>query len=67
MRLTDQAAAEKMTALVGIKNTAELQNLDRDTQTRVFLELRDQGVTVRQFARLAGVSRRVVERMTKQR
>jgi hypothetical protein len=67
MRLTDQATAEKITALFGIKSTAELQSLDRNTQTRVSLELRDQGVSVRQFARLAGVSRRVVERMAKQR
>jgi hypothetical protein len=67
MRLSDQTAAEKMSELLGIKSTTGLQNLDRDTQSRVFLELREQGVTVRQFARLAGVSRRVVERMAKRR
>lgn len=67
MRLTDQAATEIMSSLFGIKSTTELQSLDRDTQTRVFMELHEQGVSVRQFARLAGIGRRVVERMTKQR
>ncbi|MDR0459535.1 MAG: transposase [Coriobacteriales bacterium] len=67
MRLTDQAVAKKMSTLFAIKSTAELQSLDRDTQARFFMELRKQGVSVRQFARLAGIGRRVVERMAKRR
>jgi hypothetical protein len=66
LRLTDDDAAKKMRALYGIKSTSELQGLDRNTQAQVFLGLRAQGVSVRQFARLAGLGRRVVERMVKQ-
>ena len=65
-RLTDDAAADKMRVLYGIKSTTELQSLDREMQTQVCIGLHTQGVSVRQFARLAGLGRRIVERMVKQ-
>ena len=63
--LADEAAAEMMRVSFNIKSTAELQGLDRDQQTQVFSKLHAQGVSIRQFARLAGIGRRVVERMAR--
>jgi lambda repressor-like predicted transcriptional regulator len=45
------------------KSAAEFQGLDSAVQSKVFAGLRDQGVSIRQLARLSGISKGVCERL----
>ena len=61
--VSDMAALELMKRESGMKSTTELQGLNRESQTQVFNKLHGQGVSIRQFSRLSGLSKGVCERM----
>ena len=52
-----------MKKLSHAKSAAEFQGLDSAVQSKVFTKVRDQGVSIRQLARLSGISKGVCERL----
>jgi REP element-mobilizing transposase RayT len=63
--ITDADAVKLIKAISGAESMAGFQSLGRQKQALVFAELRGQGVSVRQFARLTGLGKGVVERLSR--
>jgi putative transposase len=59
-RFTDQEALDMITNLYKTSDFSELQKLDKMTRDRYLGELKQQGLSVRQIARLTGINRGVV-------
>ena len=61
--ITDGAAYELMKKLSGVMSAEEFRCTEREMQTKVFSALHEQGVSIRQFARISGLGKGVCERM----
>jgi len=61
--VSDYRALEWLKDYFGVVHAAELQALDRDLLVQAFLLLQEKGVSIRQFSRLSGLSKGVLERM----
>ena len=63
LKISDSAAYDLLKEIGKVSNASAFQSLDRELQTEVYLQLWSKGVSIRQFARLSGLSKGVVERM----
>ena len=63
---SDEEAFAQMKDLGGVKSASEFQTLGRETQASILSQLRGQGVSIRQFARLSGLGKGVVERLARE-
>ena len=63
---SDEEAFAQMKDLGGVRSASEFQALGRETQASILMQLRGQGVSIRQFARLSGLGKGVVERLAKE-
>ena len=63
LKISDSAALDLLKEIGKVSNASAFQLLDRELQTETYLQLRSKGVSIRQFARLSGLSKGVVERM----
>ena len=59
--LTDDEVFEQMKALSGASSVFEFQLLDSETQAKTFRELHKRGVSIRQFSRLSGFGRGLIQ------
>jgi REP element-mobilizing transposase RayT len=64
--ISDETAFELMKSIGDIKSATEYQALNRELQMKVFSKMREQGVSIRQFARLSGLGKGVCERMSRE-
>jgi len=63
--ISDDAAFELMKSICNINSATEFQEIGRKQQQRTLNELRKHGVSIRQFARLSGLSKGICERMSR--
>ena len=59
-RFTDQEALTLITSVYKTSNLSELQKLDKIARDKYLSELKQEGLSVRQIARLTGINRGVV-------
>ena len=59
-RLTDAAAIALIKEMAKVKNVQQLQSLEAASRDKILAELKCQGLSIRQIARLTGVNRGVV-------
>ena len=59
--LSDNEVFDSLKKLSGAENTTAFQGLDKGTQREVFVQLREQGASIRQLARLSGYGKGLVE------
>jgi REP element-mobilizing transposase RayT len=62
MRLPDEKAFEMMRDLSGARDTTSFQQIDKSSQREVIMKLKERGASIRQAARLTGLSKGVIER-----
>jgi putative transposase len=55
-RLNDLEATEMIQRITGVKIPAEIQGYEKQKRNRVIKKLKDQGLPIRQIARLTGIS-----------
>jgi REP element-mobilizing transposase RayT len=65
MAVSDEEALSQMKLLSGANSVMTFQTLDKAQQAQVFGELKKQGVSIRQFARVSGLGKGVVEKMNR--
>ena len=63
--ISDEDALVRIKSLSGARSLTEFQELNREKQAQVYAELKKQGVSVRQFARLSGLGKNIVERLAR--
>ena len=63
LAISDDEAFAKMKSISGANSAAAFQALDQVMQARAFIGLRKSGASIRQLARLSGISKGVVERL----
>jgi REP element-mobilizing transposase RayT len=64
---SDQKARRLLEDVCGARNVSEFQKVDKDTQKMVIPKLRTAGASIRQIARITGLSKGRVERWNKKR
>jgi hypothetical protein len=64
--ISDADAIKQIKSISRAESMTAFLSLDRKMQALTYIELKKQGVSVRQFARLSGMSKNIVERMAQQ-
>lgn len=64
-RLGDAEAKEIICRVAAVEHCQQLCDMDRENQRGIIRELRASGLSIRQIARLTGLSRNIVERIRK--
>ncbi len=64
-RITDREAAEQMKEICGIDSIIEFIEMQPEKQERFLILLRERGCSIRQLARITGVSKARIERILK--
>jgi hypothetical protein len=59
-RLNDLEATELIQEITGVKIPAEIQRYEKQKRNRVIKKLKEQGLPIRQIARLTGISYGVI-------
>lgn len=62
----DEWALDQLRKCLGISSGTELQNYDRVARNEALAQLKKRGLTIRQIERLTGISRNIVQRVTKE-
>lgn len=66
-RISDAEARKTICALAGIDQCQQLCDMGRESQNSIIEELRAKGLSIRQIARLTGLNRNTVERVTRRK
>jgi putative transposase len=62
-RLTDDEARKIIRKISGLKNAADFQKMDIKKRDKALQRLKENGLSIRQIARLTGVSKGIIERI----
>lgn len=62
-RLTDEEAIELLKELSGIGDASKFLTLQLDKQERLIITMHEKGCSIRQLARITGITKAKIERM----
>ena len=65
LRLSDRDAAESLCSACGCRNVQEIGGWEREQKDAAIRRIHELGISIRQFSRLTGVSKAIIERVLK--
>ena len=65
-RLTDQEAAQRICRICGSENVQQIGGWETDRRDTAIQKALDNGISIRQFSRLTGISKAIIERIMRE-